>query len=280
MDNLKLLIMSVLPNKAISRLVGKLAGSSFSKAFIPHYIKYYQINLDEVEKPLSEFTSLTDFFVRKLKKDHRKVDEGSNSIVSPVDGVVSIFGDIENGLLIQAKGIYFTVNELLGNDEKRAMKYNGGKFMTIYLSPKNYHRIHSPLAGQLKAFTYVPGTLFPVNAFGVRAVKGLFAKNERLITYFDTDAGEVAVIKVGATNVGSIKVNYNKITTNVSYNKIIKEHLPDNQFINKGEEIGRFEFGSTVILLFEKDKVSFDQELQIGQSILMGAKIGGINKKD
>lgn len=277
MDSLKLLIMSVLPKKSLSRLVGKVANSSYSKVFIPHYIKHYKIDADEAEKSLTEFNSLTDFFIRKLKKDKRKVDDNPNSIVSPVDGVISIFGNIENGALIQAKGIYFTVNELLGNDKNQALKYNGGKFATIYLSPKDYHRIHSPLAGKIKSFTYVPGTLFPVNPFGVRAVKGLFARNERLITYLTTAAGEVAVIKVGATIVGSVKVNYNEITTNVSDNKIIKGTISDNQFLDKGEELGRFEFGSTVILLFEKDKMIFDEELKAGQSILMGSVIGQIS---
>lgn len=280
MDRLKLMLMTALPKKSLSRLVGRMAKSSFSKAFIPYYIKHYKIDADEAEKSIDEYASLTDFFIRKLKNGKRIIDTNNNSLVSPVDGVVSVFGDIENGTLIQAKGVYFTVNELLGNDESRAIKYNSGKFITIYLSPKDYHRIHSPLAGKIKGFTYVPGTLFPVNPFGVRAVKGLFAKNERLITYLDSKAGEVAVIKVGATIVGSVKVNYNEITTNVSGNKIIQETLGDNQSVEKGEELGRFEFGSTVILLFEKDEIIFKEDLTPGQSVLMGSLIGKLIKKD
>jgi phosphatidylserine decarboxylase len=278
MDNLRLILMNILPKKSLSRLVGNFARSTFSKVFIPTFAKLYQINLDEAEKTIDEYTSLTDFFIRRLKPGARAIADGDEVIVSPVDGKVSAFGTIENGTLIQAKGVYYTVNELLGSDEDRALGFNGGQFMTIYLSPQDYHRIHTPLAGEITGYAYVPGTLFPVNAFGVRAVKGLFARNERVITYLNTEAGEVAVIKVGAIIVGSVKVNYSDITTNIRGGQVVKESLKVKRSIKKGDEVGRFEFGSTVILLFERDKVSFRSDLSEGQSVKMGSPLGQVNK--
>jgi phosphatidylserine decarboxylase len=278
MDNLRLILMNILPKKSLSRLVGNFARSTYSRFLIPTFAKQYQINLDEAEKTIDKYSSLTDFFIRRLKPGSRAIADGDEVIVSPVDGKVSVFGTIENGTLIQAKGVYFTVNELLGGDEDRASRYNGGQFMTIYLSPQDYHRIHTPLAGEITGYAYVPGTLFPVNAFGVRAVKGLFARNERVITYLNTEAGEVAVIKVGAIIVGSVKVNYSDITTNVRGGQVVKESLKGKKGIQKGDEVGRFEFGSTVILLFERDKVSFRKDLSEGEAVKMGSPLGQVNK--
>ncbi|ARU62567.1 phosphatidylserine decarboxylase [Tumebacillus avium] len=276
-DRLQLFLMNLLPKNTVSRLAGRFAGSSISRLFIPMYIKKFNINLQEAEQAWEQYPSLVEFFIRRLKAEARPVDPAADSVVSPVDGKVAQMGRIEDGNLVQAKGVLFTAAELLGGDEERAKKYHGGTFLTVYLSPTDYHRIHMPLDGQVTASTYVPGTLFPVNPFGVRAVQGLFAKNERLITYFDTPAGEVALVKVGATIVGSVKVEYDERSgTNIRGGRLEHHDLPDGPSYGKGEEVARFEFGSTIILLFEPGRVELKEGLHPEASVRMGEQIGRI----
>ncbi|MBP1933743.1 archaetidylserine decarboxylase [Ammoniphilus resinae] len=268
-------LMRCMPTHSLSRLVGKLARHSVSKAFIPIFAKKYKISLTESEKELNEFKSLTDFFTRRLKSEVRPISADPGSVVSPADGMIAAFGTISEGLLVQAKGVYFSVWDLLGISKEEAASFNGGKFITVYLSPKDYHRVHSPIKGYITKCSYIPGTLFPVNAFGVRAVKGLFAKNERLISYIDSEQmGMVAVVKVGATIVGSVRVAYHLgATTNVKAGVVHHESLPVGKPINLGEEIGYFEFGSTVILVFEQGQIDWIDELTPGQPVKMGEKI-------
>ncbi|TCP58942.1 phosphatidylserine decarboxylase [Tumebacillus sp. BK434] len=276
-DRLQLFLMNLLPKNTVSRLAGRFAGSSFSRLFIPMYIKKFQVNLQEAERAWEHYPSLVEFFIRRLKPEARPVDPAADSVVSPVDGKVAQLGRIEDGHLVQAKGVLFTAAELLGGDAERAKRYHGGTFLTVYLSPTDYHRIHMPLAGHVTASTYVPGTLFPVNPFGVRAVQGLFAKNERLITYFDTAAGEVALVKVGATIVGSVKVEYDEVSgTNIKGGRLEHRDLPDGPSYGKGEEVARFEFGSTIILLFEPGRVELKEDLYPEARVRMGEKIGRI----
>ncbi|MFD2171237.1 archaetidylserine decarboxylase [Tumebacillus lipolyticus] len=276
-DRLQLFLMNLLPKNTVSRLAGRFAGSGFSRLFIPYYIRKFNINLHEVEKRWEEYPSLVEFFIRRLKEEARPIDRSAGSIISPVDGKVAQLGAIEDGNLVQAKGVFFTVEELLGGDRKRAERYRGGTFLTVYLSPTDYHRIHMPLDGAVNGSTYVPGTLFPVNPFGVRAVNGLFAKNERLITYFDTEAGEVALVKVGATIVGSVKVEYDELAgTNIKGGRLEQKELTDGPRYAKGEEVARFEFGSTIILLFEPGQVVLSDQLQNEASVRMGEKIGQV----
>ena len=277
-DNLQLTLMTLLPKNYVSRLVGRFAGSRLSRRLIPYFARHFGINVEESEFAVKTYGSLTEFFIRKLKPGLRPVAQGDSVVVSPVDGVVSEFGPIKQGVLIQAKGVDYTVLELLGQDKERAQRFANGLFLTIYLSPRDYHRIHVPVAGQVVASTYVPGTLFPVNPFGVRAVKGLFALNERLITYLQGSAGLLALVKVGATIVGSVKVNYASLTTNVPRAKLLTSDYPNGPSYFSGEEVGRFEFGSTVILLFEPGKVALT--LQTGDRVLMGQKIGQLLTKE
>ncbi len=272
LDLLQLAVMRLLPKRLVSRLAGRFAKSSMSKVFIPWFAKHYTIDYTQAEFDLKQYPSLTEFFTRKLKPGLRPVAEGEKVISSPVDGVVSQFGPIEQGRLIQAKGVNFTVLELLGQDKAKAELFTGGSFVTIYLSPKDYHRIHAPVHGTVTASTYVPGTLFPVNPFGVRSVKGLFARNERLVTYLNTFLGTVALVKVGAIIVGSVKVNYSPTVTNVPKGTLeMREYSPGFR-VARGDELGRFEFGSTVILLFQPGCVKL--EVEIGQKVLMGQQIG------
>ncbi|NPV26068.1 MAG: phosphatidylserine decarboxylase [Firmicutes bacterium] len=278
LDQVRLALLSILPVKIISRWFGWFARGSASRPLIPLYARCFKIDLSQVELEIGEYASLTDFFVRRVKPELRPIDPNPHSIVSPVDGLVSALGIIETDQLFQAKGVHYRVTELLACAPEQVSRYYGGSFITIYLSPRDYHRIHTPIAGKVTRYTYVPGTLFPVNPFGVRAVQGLFARNERLITYLATPAGEVAMVKVGATLVGSVRVVYaDDVTTNVTAGRLFHGELASAPFFDKGKELGRFEFGSTVILLFEKDRVSLRTDLQPGERLLMGQAIGHIN---
>ncbi|WP_232697576.1 archaetidylserine decarboxylase [Brevibacillus daliensis] len=267
-------LISKMPQNVMSRQMGKVTSSRISRLAIETYIKHYKIDVSEIEKPVKEYGSLKEFFTRRLKPGKRPVDQAQEAIVSPVDGTVSQLGKIQQGTLIQAKGKTYTVSELLADDQQMAEKYFGGSFITIYLSPRDYHRIHMPVAGTLYRYSYSPGKLYPVNSMGVENVDSLFARNERLITYVDNEiCGDVAVVKVGALFVGSVKVNYNTTTTNVKRGKLISEDISQPPVYEKGAEIGWFEFGSTVILLFEKE-VTWVPELQIGSTLRMGQRIG------
>ncbi|NGQ96570.1 phosphatidylserine decarboxylase [Brevibacillus sp. SYP-B805] len=260
-----------LPQNAMSRTMGKITASRFSRLAIRRYIRHYHIDVDAVEKPVEEYKSLKEFFTRRLKPDARPVADGPGVIVSPVDGTISQMGDIQEGTLIQAKGKLYSVGELLGGAPELARRFQGGKFVTIYLSPRDYHRIHMPVDGVLRTYTYVPGRLYPVNRLGVEQVDRLFARNERLVTFIDSaEIGSVAVVKVGALFVGSVKVTYCRATTNVKRGKQVSEQIPDSPMLRKGEELGWFEFGSTVILVFESGEIEWGPGVQVGSTLLMG----------
>ncbi|QKG85116.1 phosphatidylserine decarboxylase [Kroppenstedtia pulmonis] len=272
-------LMKVIPKKTVSRWMGRFARSPFSRRMIPYYIRRFDVDVDQAEKPVSEYRTLLEFFVRKLKNGARPVPEDPRLIISPVDCCISQLGRIENGVLIQAKGVTYTLNALLGGDQEKTESFQEGFFITMYLSPKDYHRIHMPVRGKVVGLSYIPGSLFPVNPLGVRRVRGLFTKNERLITYLDSDAGYVAVVKVGATNVGSIKVEYDQdICTNLPRRKCVETRTySSKEFWEKGAELGRFEFGSTVILLFQKGQIDWE-DLKPGMTLRMGQSIGRIIK--
>ncbi|PTM59697.1 archaetidylserine decarboxylase [Desmospora activa] len=265
----------LLPTRLLSRWVGRFARTPFSRRVIPYFIRRFDVDLAQVEKPVTQYETLMDFFVRGLKEGSRPVDRDPVSVVCPVDGTVSQVGTIQGDNLIQAKGVDYSLEALLGGDKNDVNAFRGGTFLTLYLSPRDYHRIHTPVAGRVTHLTWIPGTLFPVNQLGVKRIPGLFTKNERLITYMETTAGRMALIKVGATNVGSIRVTYDaEIGTNRSGQKrmLRREYkVPPKE---KGEEIGRFEFGSTVILLFPAQRVEWLDEIKPGSNVLMGQRIG------
>jgi len=260
-----------LPQNALSRTMGKITASRFSRLAIRRYIRHYKIDVEGIEKPVEQYRSLKEFFTRRLKPGARPIAPGKDAVVSPVDGAVSQMGEIHEGTLIQAKGRQYSVHELLGATAEEAARFHGGKFITIYLSPRDYHRIHMPVEGHLEKYTYMPGRLYPVNQLGVEQVDRLFARNERLVTYIQSpDAGQVAVVKVGALFVGSVKVTYCQATTNVKRGKPSTEAIAGTPWLNKGDELGWFEFGSTVILLFEPDRIEWAPEVAVGHSVLMG----------
>lgn len=279
-----ILILSILPKNLLSKLFGLASQLRLPRfmmiPILTAFARMYKINLDEAELNLTEYKSLNLFFTRALKAGARIVSSEENAVVSPVDARVTAYGDIDENTMIQAKGIDFSLAELLGS-KKYAPFFESGKYITFYLSPQDYHRIHSPFFGKILGFYYEPGKLFPVNELAVKGIRGLFPKNERLITFLQTDYGKVAIVKVGASNVGRIRVTYdNKIVTNslIRFPKEV-EYTNVDIMIQKGGELGRFEMGSTVILVFEKDCLDF-QGLKLGEKQTYGSTIGHFKKKN
>lgn len=223
------------------------------------------------------YSSFNNFFTRELKEDAREVCSDKKLIASPVDGAISQLGEINNDLVFQAKGHAYSLTQLLGDREDLGETFKNGEFNTIYLSPKDYHRIHMPIDGTLKEMIHVPGELFSVNPTTVENVPALFARNERVICLFDTDAGPMAMVLVGAIFVGSIEtVWHGEVTPPTT--KQIRNWLYDDEeksFI-KGEEMGRFNMGSTVILLHTENKMEWTKELGAEQVVRLGEAIGTI----
>lgn len=273
--------MKLLPKNAASRLFGAFARLRIpflSKIARNAFANYYKLDMSEAEYPLSHYRNLGELFIRKLKPGMRPVADAE--VVSPVDGVLSQTGtfDDDSQTLIQAKGKTYTLKSLLRSEEL-AERFKGGAFATIYLAPFNYHRIHSPVCGDLVLSSYCPGTLWPVNAGSVERVEGLFCINERLTSQIRlADGSEVLVVKVGATNVGRIGVVYSDtIMTNAG--KLPRDSkrldwIPNKQFsFEKGGELGRFEMGSTVILVVDKKIRERHPDLfksRVGQAVKVG----------
>ncbi len=276
LDSLQLLGLNLLPQRTVSRLVGSFAHSPASKHLIPFFAKKFDIDVTQAERPLEDYATLNEFFTRRLKPELRPIDSAADSIVSPVDGRVSASGKIKAGRLWQIKGIDYSLLDLVNGDREKAERFTDGEFVTIYLSPQDYHRIHMPLGGRLVEVSYIPGALFPVNPFAVRTVTSLFARNERLITYADTKAGMMGVVKVGATMVGSVKVVYGDDATNLRHAKPYRRELETAPRLAKGDELGRFEFGSTVIVLFEKGRVDM-RKFRMDTPLKLGEKIGVVS---
>ncbi|WP_349409560.1 archaetidylserine decarboxylase [Pseudalkalibacillus sp. SCS-8] len=266
-------VLKCLPHHAITNLVSLFMKSKISRFAIPAYVKWYNIDLSHVEKPVEQYRSLNEFFKRKLIPYARPIDQNNDTFISPADGLIKQVGRIDNGQIIQAKGVSYSVDQLLA-DEERAKFFQNGTYMTIYLSPKDYHRIHAPIDGTITDFSYIPGRLYPVNDHGVESIEGVYSKNERLTTFMRTPVGQVAVVKVGALIVGSVQLAYKKQIERVHKGKQYAEALEGSPFIHKGTEMGHFEFGSTVILLFEEDQIDLLQSIQPGTDIKVGEPIG------
>lgn len=226
------------------------------------------------------YPTYNDFFGRQLKPECRPIDDNPNSIVSPADGNIAQIGTIAEQKILQAKKHYYTLNSLLANDSKLAATFMDGNFATIYLAPKDYHRIHMPVAGQLKKMLHVPGKLFSVNPVAAENIPDLFARNERVITIFDTEFGPMAVILVGAMIVGSIQTVWHGVITPPHKGTIRKwDYANQDISLAKGAELGRFKLGSTVILLLPKGLSTWDAQLQMDSTIQMGRKLGEISAR-
>jgi len=278
LDSTKIFFQYVLPKHAVSLAAGKLAEVRtgwFKELFIKKFAKTYKIDMSNaIEPDLSKYECFNDFFTRAIHLDSRPIDNDKNSFCSPVDGAMSQFGKIEEGRIIQAKGHGFSALELLGGIEEQADFFKNGEFCTIYLAPKDYHRIHMPCDGKLISMTHVPGQLFSVNPLTARSVPKLFARNERVVSLFDTQFGKMAMVSVGATIVGSIETVWAGTITPPS-RKEVKEwdYASENISLKKGEEMGRFKLGSTVILLMENKNWQWDDSIELEADVVLGQRL-------
>ncbi len=269
----------LIPQHFLSRLTGRLANCrvNWLKNFmIRWFIRRYGVNMEEAAP--SDYTAYPDFnafFTRPLRAGVRPMPEDPNAIVSPVDGFVSELGRIKNNQLLQAKGHHYDLGNLLGGDAAMAAHFTKGHFFTAYLSPKDYHRVHMPISGHLIKMIYVPGILFSVNPYTVSHIPSLFARNERMIALFETALGPMAVILVGAIIVASIATVWHGIVTPPIGSCIQQWDYADQTIsFDRGEEMGHFQLGSTVILLFGANRLSWDLSLKSENSLQMGRLIG------
>jgi phosphatidylserine decarboxylase len=268
----------LLPQHALSRLIlraTRVRTPWFKNALVRGFRKLYAIDMTEAAQgdPFG-FGSFNEFFTRALKPGVRTIAADLSAIACPVDGTISEAGIIEGESLLQAKGRRYTLTELLAA-QPWARYFEGGSFATIYLAPFNYHRVHMPLRGQLKETVYVPGRLFSVNAATASHVPKLFARNERVLTLFDTAFGQVALIMVGALNVGSMATVWAGDITPAA-RRVITSLPPQDVSLEKGEELGRFNMGSTVILLFQRDRARWHAELRAGAIVRLGQSLGSL----
>lgn len=271
----------LLPQHGISRAVHYLAECEtpwIKDAFTKWFVDQYDINMSEaLEEDPTKYKHFNDFFTRSLKPGIRPIAEGEKAIVSPADGAISQHGPIKHGRVVQAKGQDYSVTELLGGDYELAKTFMGGSFMTIYLSPSDYHRVHMPNEGTLRSMTFVPGKLFSVNNATAQNVPRLFARNERVVSVFDTPNGPMVSILVGAMIVASIETTWAGLVAPV------RREIKTTQYTDidtnpiqfeKGQEMGRFKLGSTVILLYPKDAMNWAEGLNSGDVLRLGQEIG------
>ncbi|WP_106478664.1 archaetidylserine decarboxylase [Phytohalomonas tamaricis] len=274
-DQLFAWIQYPIPHHLLSRLVGRIADCQLpwvKDIFIKRFIRAYDIDMSEaLHSDPHAYSSFNEFFTRPLKEGARPIGEG---IVSPADGVLSQYGEIKDDTLIQAKGHHYSLTALLGGDEALSAPFRDGRFGTVYLSPSNYHRVHMPCAGTLRQTVYVPGRLFSVNSATTHHVPSLFARNERLVCIFDTEYGPMALVLIGAMIVAAIETVWAGQITPLSA-------VPQNNYfdrtvtLDKGEEIGRFKLGSSVVMCFP-NTVDFDEPLSPemkGRKVLLGQKL-------
>jgi phosphatidylserine decarboxylase len=266
----------VMPQHALSRLVlraTRVRSRRFKNCLVRGFLNRYAVDMTEAaETDPFGYGSFNEFFTRPLKPGARPIDGDAHAIVCPADGVISEAGSIEGDSLLQAKGRRYSLGELLAA-RPWASRFAGGSFATIYLAPFNYHRVHMPLHGQLKETVYVPGRLFSVNAVTASHVPRLFARNERVLTLFDTAFGELAVILVGALNVGSIATVWGGDITPAA-RRVLTVLPPHGIALEKGAELGRFNMGSTVIILFAAGRAHWNSGVRAGLSVRLGQSLG------
>ncbi|MFU8814133.1 MAG: archaetidylserine decarboxylase [Pseudomonadales bacterium] len=271
MNELFALLQRLLPQHAVSRLVGLLASTSnplIRRAFIHGFARAYGVDMSEAERPsLDDYRTFNDFFTRALKPEARPLDPEPASLVSPADGVISQAGSLQGDRLLQAKGTSYSLRSLVGAGAER---FHDGDFVTIYLAPRDYHRVHLPAAGTLTATTAIPGALFSVNARTEAAVSDLFCRNERLVCRFETAHGGMLVVLVGALIVASIDTVWGGPSSPYQREQ---QHCWNQRFA-KGAEIGRFLVGSTVIVCCEPGRLRLDDATRRGRVVRMGQRLG------
>lgn len=276
-DRIKLALQYILPKRALTVLAGKLAGARagrLTRATIRWFVRRYGVDMNEAANPdIASYPSFNEFFTRALRDDARPLADAH--FLCPVDGAISQFGVIELDQIFQAKGHRYSTLALVGGDRALAARFDNGSFATLYLSPRDYHRIHMPCDGKLMQMVYVPGDLFSVNPATARGVPDLFARNERVVCVFEGTFGPFVMVLVGATIVGSMATEWHGVVNPPRSPDICKWDYSDGAiFLAKGDEMGRFLLGSTVVMLFPADCLSFNPDWAPGGPIRMGEAMG------
>ncbi|TXD32409.1 phosphatidylserine decarboxylase [Lujinxingia vulgaris] len=281
MEKAAVKVLERLPKNLVSRAFGVVSEVELprpiQKVVNSSFAELAGIDVAEGERSPREYDSLNAYFTRRLRSGARHIEShDADTLVSPVDGKVGAFGNINAGTLLQAKGRTYRLLDLVDSAEEAA-RFDGGAFITIYLSPRDYHRIHAPVGGQVDAISYIPGYLFPVNPFAVRNIDELFAVNERLISYLNTETlGRVGVVKVGATCVGRIGLAFDGFETNGTFRRREDFSPREDLHVDHGDELGVFNLGSTVIVLISEPTFRFREDLRFGDVVRLGERLGAL----
>lgn len=275
-DRLAVLPQYLLPKGALTNFAGRVAGArggAYTTRLIRWFVGRYNVNMDEaLDSNIANYKTFNEFFTRALRPDARPLADAA--YVCPVDGRISQFGDIEDDQIFQAKGHKFSTTALVGGDAQLAAQFQHGSFANLYLSPRDYHRIHMPIDGKLNRMIYVPGELFSVNPTTARGIPGLFARNERVVCVFDTAHGPFVMTLVGATIVGSMATVWHGVVNPPRLPQVTEWQYDDqNIVLKKGEELGRFLLGSTVVMLFQKDVLKFNPDWQPAAPVKLGEQM-------
>jgi len=272
-DRSAVLFQYLIPKQAVTALAGRIArarGGAMTTRLITWFVQRYRVNMAEAANPdLASYASFNDFFTRELKPGARPL--ANSELICPVDGAISQFGSVEGQQIFQAKGHHYSSTALVGGDATLAAQFDHGHFATLYLSPRDYHRIHMPCAGRLRRMIYVPGDLFSVNPTTARGVPGLFARNERVVCVFDGERGPFVMVLVGATIVGSMATTWHGVVNAPRPGRLTEwSYHGDAVSLQQGEEMGRFLLGSTVVMLFPQGPLQFNTDWQPGKAIRLG----------
>lgn len=289
LDHLLTLPQHIAPHHTLSRIAWRIARSKhhlFKDLLIRAFLLRYDVDLGEADRgDRSDYDSFNDFFTRALRPEVRPITEAANSLVCPADGTISQLGDIDDNSLVQAKGRYYSLGALLGGDDAEPHRFTNGSFATIYLAPHNYHRVHAPITGAITRIRYIPGRLFSVNDRTARCVDQLFARNERLTVEIDSEAGTVVIILVGAMLVASMELICCDVAAAIQMagdtaQPYLIEPTETATVIERGAELGRFNMGSTVIILAEPGRLSWDRMLMHGTHVEVGQTLGSCKTPD
>ncbi|OCG16990.1 phosphatidylserine decarboxylase [Gilliamella sp. WF3-4] len=277
LNQLKAIIQYLLPKQLLTAIFGWLAKKQLGKVttwMIMGFCKLYKVDLSEAKiSDAKEFKTFNDFFARELNDDARPIDTGDSSVIMPADGVISQFGTIQDTQMLQAKGHFYSLESLVACHADMIKFFKNGSYVTTYLSPKNYHRFHMPCDGILREMIYVPGSLFSVNKATTESIPNIFARNERVICLFETEFGPMAQILVGATIVGSIEVPWEGIITPPREGIMKRWTYAEGIQLTKGQDMGCFKLGSTVITLFASNAIEFESYLKVGDVTRVGQKL-------
>ena len=280
MSRIKVLPQYFIPKKALTQFAGRVAGAqggAYTTSLIRWFVAKYGVNMAEAANPdIASYSSFNEFFTRPLREGARPL--AATAFVSPVDGAISQLGDIDDHQIFQAKGHDFTTTALVGGDAALAGQFRHGHFANLYLSPKDYHRLHMPCDGRLTRMIYVPGALFSVNPTTARGIPGLFARNERVVCVFESEQhGPFVMVLVGATIVGSMATVWHGVVNPPRAPKLTEWTYTDREVIlRKGEEMGRFLLGSTIVMLFQKDTIRFNPAWTSEMPIRLGEAMGDV----